>query len=136
MAKETGDFTMDFTNFEKDFVKLCVTTVPDQAEKGLVRGAWELLHDADNIEPKTPKEKGDLRGSKKVDRPEISKNEISVPCGYNIVYAAYQHEKEMTDKSKYRLPGSGSKFLETKMVRYKEKYMKIVVDYIKKVLGS
>jgi len=126
-------FTIDFDQFNKDFKKLVKKAVPKELEKGLFKAASEMLHDADKKEPKTPTDKKDLRGSKHL---EIGKKrgEQSIEAGYNIVYAAYQHEKEKTSKSAYTLPGSGPKFLETKMIQYKEKYMWIVARHLERLL--
>lgn len=125
---------MDMTNFDRDFQKLVRKAVPEDAEKGLVAAAWEMLRDCDEEEPKTPREIGDLRGSKMVEKAKVTSREISVTAGFNSEYAAYQHEKEMTERSVYTTPGTGSKFMQTKMIRNKTKYVQIAADYIRKTL--
>lgn len=126
-------FTMDFKAFNKDMKKFFKTLAPEQLEKGLFRAASEMLHDADKVEPKTPFEKGDLKGSKHYE-PRTDKREISISAGYNLIYAAYQHEKEKGPRSAYNLPGSGPKFLETKMVMFKDKYIGIAVKFLENLL--
>jgi len=126
-------FTMDFKAFDKDLKKLLEKSAPKEIKLGLFKAASEMLHDADKKEPKTPFLKGDLRGAKIVSVKE-TKNEIYSEQGYNIIYAAYQHEKEKGAQSSYNLPGSGPKFLETKMMQYKEKYVKIAALHLERLL--
>jgi len=126
-------FTMDFRTFDKDLKKLLEKSAPKEIKRGLFKAASEMLHDADKKEPKTPFLKGDLRGAKIVNVKE-TKNEIYSEQGYNIIYAAYQHEKEKGPQSSYNLPGSGPKFLETKMMQYKDKYVKIAIKHLERLL--
>ncbi len=128
-------FKMDFTAFDKTFFPLVEKKIPNSGEKGLVNAAWEMLRDADKEAPQTPKEFGDLRGSRKVDNPKITSNAISIEAGYTSKYATRQHEAEpgqfnyTTNKGASR---PGPKFLQTKMVRHKKKYMEIVALVIGK----
>jgi len=126
-------FTMDFKVFNKDLKKLLEKSAPEEIKLGLFKAASEMLHDADKKEPKTPFLKGDLRGAKIVNVKE-TKNEIYSEQGYNIIYAAYQHEKEKGAQSSYNLPGSGPKFLETKMMQYKENYIEIAIKHLRRLL--
>ncbi len=130
-------FTMDFKDFEKHFKKLVEKSAPEELKKGLFRGASEMLLDADKEAPCAPKDKGDLRGSKTVQEPKEKGSEIYVEAGYNIIYAARLHEMEKTPQVKehWTFPGSGTKWLEDKLVKYKEKYMKIVASYLEKLLA-
>lgn len=125
---------MNFTNFDRDFQDLVRKAVPEDAKKGLVAGAWEMLRDCDKEQPTTPRDIGDLQGSKMVEKPVVTANEISVKAGFNSIYAAYQHEKEVTERSAYTTPGSGPKFLQTKMIRNKNKYIQVAANHIKKTL--
>jgi len=134
MSKETG-FTMDFKDFEKKFTHLVKSAIPEAAKKGLFQGFNEALRDAKEKVPKAPRDKGDLHGSTAgTVKTKITKDEISVSGGFNIDYAAKLHEmpKEKASRTNWSLPGSGPKFLETKLVRNKRKYMEIVVKSIKK----
>ncbi len=132
MAKKP--FTVDFRAFDEDFDKLMEKTAPKELEKGLFKAASEMMHDADVKEPKTPFDKGDLRGAKHYE-PKKDRKELSIEAGYNLIYAAYQHEKEKTPKSVYNLPGSGPKFLHRKMVMFKKKYIWIVSKSLERLLS-
>jgi len=128
-------FKMDFTAFDKTFFPLVVKRIPKSAEKGFVNAAWEMLRDADKEAPQTPKEFGDLRGSKKVEKPKILSNEISIEAGYTSKYATRQHEAEPGQFNYTKNKGAsqpGPKFLQSKMVRHKKKYIEIVALTIKK----
>ena len=131
MNNKSG-FSLDFKEFNTKFTNLIRNAMPNAAEKGLFNAGGEMLRDADKEIPMTPFKYGDLRGSKIVENPKITANEISVTAGYNISYAAKLHEmpKTQADRTNWSLPGSGNKFLESKMVRNKEKYMKIVARTI------
>ena len=134
MNNKSG-FSLDFKEFNTKFNNLTKNVIPSAAEKGLFNAAWEMLRDADKEIPMTPFRHGALRGSKTVENPKVTGNEISVTVGYNMKYAAKLHEmpKTQADRTNWSLPGSGNKFLESKMVRNKEKYMKIVAKTIETV---
>lgn len=128
-----SDFKLDTKDFDMKFEKLVKRTFPSRIEKGEVAAASEMLRDADKEIPRTPFKKGDLRGSKKIEPVKKGIRDISIRLGYNIDYAAKLHEmeKKRADKINWSLKGSGPKFLESKMVRNKKKYMEIVATSIK-----
>lgn len=128
---------MDFKAFDRDFKKFMTKLAPEELKKGLFRAASEMLHDADKQEPRTPFKKGDLRGSKTVEQVKIEKGEITVEAGFNIAYAARLHEMEKNAKvmDHWSLPGSGTKFLQIKMIRNKDKYIQIAANYLKRLLS-
>lgn len=128
--------TIDFTDFEKGFKKMCEGRIPSEAAQGLFEAENELLRDAINIIPKAPFKEGHLRASARAEKPEVRKEEIEGQCGFNIEYAARWHELSPAEDSRinWTLPGSGRKYLEIKMMMYKNKYMQIVADFLKKVL--
>ena len=154
MSENKSGYTVDFTDFNLDFDKLVNETMLDAARKGAFNAMAEMLRDADKEAPQTPKDKGDLRGSKtievslpgmkaegvktlrKIDLP-FSK-EIVVTGGFNIEYAMKVHEAEpgtIRFQVKHAaIQQPGSKFLETKMVRNKEKYMAITALTIKNIM--
>lgn len=127
MRKDTGQ-TIDFSKFDRTFFPLVKIIFPTEAGKGLFEAANEMLRDGDNEPPQTPFKHGDLRGSKKVEKPKVTAGAISVEAGYNIKYATKLHE---SDPAQYRfvprkgILSPGRKWLETKMARHKEKYIKI-----------
>ncbi len=135
---KTG-MTIDTQDFDKSFHKLMELIVPEAAEDGLVKAAFELLRDADHEAPQTPTDIKDLKGSRKVDKPKVNRSSISIKAGYTSEYAAYQHEGERKDGThkvkKYTTTKGatqpGPKFLQSKMVRHKKRYIKIVTDRIK-----
>ena len=128
--------TVDFSDFEKGLKKLCEQTIPPEIGKGLFKAANELLHDAINEQPCAPFDEGTLRGSARTNKAEVKKDGAEVVTGFNIEYAARWHELTPEEDSRisWSLPGSGRKYLESKMTMFKEKYMGIVANHIKNVL--
>ena len=131
--KNQGSFTMDFKQFEKEFKRIAENAIPQEAGKGLFKAGNELLQDAVKEPPQAPKKKGKLWGSKRVTKAEVKKGEISVKAGFNIVYAARWHEAEPNINWTTTKGASqpGPKYLESKMGKYKNKYMEITADHIK-----
>lgn len=134
-------FYMDTTKFDRDFRRICKHTIPSLREKGLFEALGEVLHDAINVEPKVPKDKGDLRGSGEIDvKGAFLRNAQTGIVGFNREYAAKVHEapdkkyNPMPGKKdiNWSLPGSGPKFLESKLPRFKEKYIAIVAARIRR----
>ena len=128
--------TIDFTEFDKKFFKLVQKTIPEEAKKGLQAGMLELLNDAKVQEPQAPKEFGDLWGSTALVPIEviITPYFISATGGFNSKYATRQHEAEPGEFNYTINKGAtrpGPKFLQTKMVRNKEKYIGIAVKFMK-----
>lgn len=125
--------TVDFKDFEKQFKRIVEGAIPSEAAKGLFKAGNELIIDAKEKVPKAPWDEGHLRASKKVIPGEIKRNEIILTCGFNIVYAARWHELTPSEDKRinWTLPGSGAKYLESKMTAYKDKYMFIVAEHIK-----
>jgi len=127
---------IDFSDFDKGFAK-AIKLVPDEAGRGLFDAGNALLKDAIEMKPYVPYgETGNLRGSARVNKAEIKKGEVSVEAGFNIEYAARWHEltPEEDGKINWSLPGSGRKYLESKMTRFKDKYMKIAAKSIELAL--
>lgn len=108
--------------------------IPEAALLGLVEAAWEALRDAEKEEPTAPFKKGDLRGSADV---QESKDlfDLFVEFGFNIEYAAYQHELPGQRYKNPTTPGSGPKFLESKLIRFRDKYYEIIAEAIKDEQG-
>lgn len=123
--------SLDFKDFMTGLRLLCMKN-PAIAGEGLFRAGNELLHDAIYKRPFAPFDKGDLRGSARTDKAEFDGTNVSTKVGFNIVYAARWHEltPEQDARIHWTLPGSGRKYLETKMQAYRNDYMKIVADYI------
>lgn len=144
-----GGFQMNTKDFMQKFLKIAQETVPSLAGQGLFRAGNELLRDAIKIVPRAPFREGHLRGSartqgagqamhqltsgqKKAFRAHKTDAGIWVLVGFNIEYAARWHEIDQMYSIwvKWTLPGSGRKYLESKMAMFKDKYMKIAADFI------
>lgn len=116
---------MDTRDFDKNFSRVIEKTIPQATKKGLVKAAWEALRDAEKEEPTVPAKEFHLRGSKEVHE---SKDlfDLFVEFGFNIIYAARMHEMPGKEYKDPTTPGSGPKFLEIKIIKYKEKYIEII----------
>ena len=128
-----GAYRMDFTEFNVKFPLVTGVKIPSGAEEGFFKAANQLLDDAINKQPFAPFDKGDLRGSARVDKAVVAGSLISVMCGFNISYAARWHELTPAEDARinWTLPGSGAKYLESKMARYMADYMEIVASHIR-----
>jgi hypothetical protein len=126
-------FFIDSSDFDKKFKDVTKNIIPSLAGKGLFDAANELLRDAVVFPPQVPFLKGDLRGSKIVEKAKKDRNDISVKTGFNIEYATRQHEAEPGEFNYTRIVAKqpGPKFLESKMVKFKDKYMAIAAAVIK-----
>ena len=127
-------YFLDFRDFIKKYPKIIGDTIPNAAEKGVFNAANELLNDAVTKPPQAPFKKGDLWGSKIVDKVEVKGNEVLASAGFNIFYAAKQHEAE-PGRYRYTRTGAkqpGPKFLESKMAKYREKYGWIIAETIRR----
>jgi len=118
---------LDTRPFLKEFQKITMQTIPDLARKGLFNAAAELLNDSDRVEPKTPLKEGHLKGSKKIEI-SVGMGETVILAGFNIDYASYVHE--MVKKHAWTEPGSGPKFLESKLLMFKNKYIAIAGETV------
>ena len=134
MSKKST-FTMDFKMFEPSLVAWAKENV-SEAKGGLVSAFWNMIDDAKWKPPQAPFQLGDLHASAEIDKVIIGHTYIQVSGGFNIEYAAKQHEQEKSyDKpttSVVRNPGP--KFLESKMAEFGEDYIEIVVERMKRKL--
>jgi len=132
MNKKTG-FFIDPDDFLKDFTKIVDSAIPELAGKGLFAAGISLIHDAKTLPPQAPFLKGDLWGHGIVEKAKKARKDVSVKVGFNKSYAARQHEAEPGEFNYTRTGAKnpGPKFLESKMVTKKNKYMYIVAETIK-----
>jgi len=130
-----GGFFLDMKEFERGVKKITEQTIPDAAEKGIYDAANEMLHDAITKPPQAPKDMGDLWGSRIVEKPKKAMGGISVTAGFNIRYA-HRHHEVPPGTYKYTVTKGatqpGPKYLESKMIKYKDKYAWIVAETIKR----
>lgn len=121
---------------------------------GLFQAANALLKDAIYVKPMAPKKIGDLRGSARtmggdgiLNKPGKTKakaiksgKDLSVVCGFNIVYAAKWHEvPEGVNVNWTRDRGAsdpGPKYLEKKMAIFGKRYTEIIGEYVKELLDK
>lgn len=135
MKRETG-FYLDSSDFDKKFDKLVEEAIPGDAQEGLADGMNEVLRDSIELPPQAPKDIGDLWGSIAGTVKIIVKYAVlSVIGGFNLKYAHRHHEvapgtyKYTTDKGATQ---PGPKFMQSKMAKYREKYMEIVAKAIRR----
>lgn len=134
---------LDWEEFDKNLLNLMEKTSPEVCADAIFDAASQLLQDADDEAPQTPWLHGAMRASRKVEKPIVKDTDITVDAGYDIVYAAYLHEGEWPDHSHIiknwttdRIPSPGKKFLESKMIKHAGKYMKVIADYLEKIIGG
>lgn len=122
-----------------------------QVAIGLFQAANALLKDAIYVAPQAPKDVGDLRGSARTmggdgvlqktgtkHKPIKSGKDLSVVCGFNIVYAAKWHEISETKKVNWTTDkgaaNPGPKYLEKKMAIFGKRYTEIIGEYVRELL--
>ena len=141
---KTKDFLVGFNT-------LGFRTVPDLARKGMYRAGAALLRDVVRDTPTPPLDEGTLRGSHSVfvdgklaqvapdpsgtgtpatQAPQgaAKPNQVIATIGANTPYAARLHEHPEYD---FQEPGSGGKWLETKLQGNRKQYFKLMADFIK-----
>ena len=145
MADKSG-MTFDTKDFDIKFKNVTGKKIPRAAERGMFQTGALILRDAVVEPPQVPKSRGvtkeggrrgqgpgHLRRSQKVEKPKIDHGEISIVVGFDTEYAAVVHEAPQSWQ--WSTPGTGPKFLESKLIKNKEKYMKNIADNIKKESG-
>jgi hypothetical protein len=130
--------TVDFSDFEKGLALLVKEVEPRETAKGLFQAGSQLIIDAIEMRPYVPFDEGHLRGSGRTERAVVTGGGAEVTVGFNKEYAARWHELTPAEdvKINWTLPGSGRKYLESKMSMFKDKYMKIVATHLQKALGG
>ena len=130
--------TIDMSDFEKGFKKLVDQAAPEELAKGMFTAGNALLKDAIYEQPYAPFDEGHLRASARVDTAKVTKDEVETSAGFNIVYAARWHELSPAEDARisWTLPGSGRKYLESKMARNAKRYLDIVGEYLRSLLGG
>jgi len=124
MSEETGMY-MDTKEFAKDLLKITEKEIPGDIIKAYWELGWLIIGDAIKIEPTVPMKSSDLRGSGKV---VVDEKKLEMKSGFNMIYAHRQHEG-MKDWN-WTTPGSGPKYLESKIAMFKNKYIKFLADRI------
>jgi len=136
-------------DFNKKFGVIVEKAIPELTEKGLGRAMANLFNDCINEVPTVPLKESWLRGSgswfvqnklagvsnkgkqgfaNTSHTENISAGEFVGVIGFNTPYAARIHEGIGLH---FREPSSGAKYLESKLHRKKDVYMKIIANTIK-----
>jgi len=105
---------------------LVMHSTPDAIIRGLREAGMALKLDTDNVIPKTPKKWGTLKRSGVVRTPQKKKDGYSIIVEYTAPYAAQLHENEGGRYKNWTEPGSGPKFLQTKLELFINKYYSII----------
>jgi len=146
MADKTG-MTFDTRDFDVKFKQVTEKRIPSAAERGLFQTGALVIRDAIMEQPQVPKSRGvtkeggkrgqapgHLRRSQKIEHPKTIGKITGVEVGFDTDYAAAVHE--MPGTVNWSTPGTGPKYLESKLIRNKEKYAKNVADNIKRESGK
>lgn len=146
MPKRTG-FSLDTKDFDIKFPIVTDRKIPRAAARGFQKTGAMVIRDSIREEPMVPKSRGvtkeggrrgqgpgHLRRSQKIERPKIERGEISIEVGFDADYAAVVHEMGVKPAKaiNWTLPGTGAKYLEAKLIKNKEEYMKNTADEIKR----
>jgi len=125
-----GSYSMDLSKFAKDFTRITSKTIPDKAGKASFKVASMIINDAIKIPPKVPADKKDLRASQFIEL--LPTQKLGVRLGFNIEYAAKWHELDQSKEKdiSWTEPGSGRKFLSSKLSMFKNKYIEFLASLI------
>jgi hypothetical protein len=139
----------DKSDFDKKFKDIIRRAAPELIETGLGRASLQLMNDCVMEVPTVPIKEGWLRGSGSVfvqnklvhestfgkagmantDHSEnLGPRDFVGVVGFNTPYASRLHEGLTFHFSE---PSAGPKYMESKMMRNKERYMQIIANAIK-----
>ena len=120
---------MNLSKFAKDFTRITSKTIPDKAGDASFKVAAMIINDAIKVEPKAPFDEGMLRASQFIN---LLMQKLGVELGFNIIYAAKWHELEKSKEKDiaWTTPGSGRKYLSSKLSMFKNKYIKFLASMI------
>ena len=128
MQNNSG-ITFDSRDFDLKFKRVTGNVIPQAAAQAFREQAPLILADAITKVPRAPHDTGNLWRSQKVSAPQITKREIFIEYGFNAEYAAKVHE--LPDTTAWTMPGSGPKYLETKLLMYGKSYFEKIAAKIK-----
>ena len=97
-------------------------------ERGMMKAAGQLLNDCNMKAPTVPLDEGTLRrsGSRRVEK---KTNKVVGVVGFNTPYAARWHEV----KANFKEPSAGTKYIESKLSRFRDDYFRIIAREVKAV---
>ena len=108
-------------------------SMPDAAENAVNEALVQLRSDAETIQPTVPLDMGDLRQDVELEVNRQSDGSVEGQIAYTQPYATRMHEQEY---GHYSEPGSGPKYVETKLTTRVAEYHKIMADTIKDETGA
>ena len=120
MAKKSG-MTLNTKDFDIKFLRVGNIEIPSAAASAFYRVGAMVIRDAILEEPRAPHDTGNLWRSQLIEQPELKYGAISIEVGFDADYAALVHE--MPAGVVFKMTGAGSKYLEAKLIKNKEKYM-------------
>jgi len=124
--KNECKFQVDYSDFIKDFDDITKRQIPSKGHKALGRVGIKIMADAIEEEPYAPHKTGLLWRSKVVNE---WLDKLTLEVGFNTEYAAFVHE--MPSSNEFTLPGSGPKFLESKITKNRDKYIAMLADELR-----
>ena len=108
---------------------------PTAAMKAAGFVAISIINDALNEDPTVPLKFGNLRSSGTFEvMQESSWRSVKIWVGFNTPYAARVHELPQ-EGTNWTTPGSGSKYLETKLQRHAAEYVAVWTRRMNEDLG-
>lgn len=100
-------------------IRALINGIPISAKTSSKRIAEEVLQESLTVPPMAPKDTNALRETARVEPVKQGYAVVyggKTPSGKFVDYAAYVHD-DLRPNLKYKLPGSGPKFVETHMLR-------------------
>lgn len=128
----------DFVDFNLGFFNAAENLIPGITEKAVKAGLDAILIDANDIPPTVPHLTGHLKGTGTAHDVEVTPELITGKVSFGSAaggqggapYAVRWHEVE-PGTVYWSEPTAGPKYLESKLVRFKDKYTTIIFMYIK-----
>ncbi|HZX09944.1 MAG TPA: hypothetical protein VFG01_03265 [Acidobacteriota bacterium] len=119
-------FQVDYSDFDNKFDDVTKRQIPRRGHKALGKVGVRIISDGIEEEPRAPHKTGLLWRSKVVN---IWLDKFTLEVGFNTEYAAAVHE--MPSSYEFTLPGSGPKFLESKITKNRDKYIAMLAEELR-----
>ena len=123
--KDECRFQVLYDDFMNDFDDITKSKIPQRGHNALGRVGARILADAIEEEPRAPHLTG-LLWREKVINAWLDK--LTLEVGFNTEYAVIVHEAP--ENLDWTLPGSGPKFLESKLTRNRDEYINMLAKEI------
>jgi hypothetical protein len=115
--------TIDSSQFTREFKKLNDKFIGKYGDEAIMKAAFALRFDAEDISPTVPKKIGTLRSEVKF-KPVSSRLRKGVDVVWTQKYAARLHYAPKTWK--FSEPGSGPDYVESKLRTRGQKYLAVM----------